>query len=135
MKVLAVLIGGAAGSLCRYALSHEINKICGKYLSVGFPYGTITVNLVGSFFVGLFFGLCECYIISDNLKIFLFVGLLGGFTTFSAYAFESFSLLCNGRYGLAVWNFVISNAAAILCVCVGFAISKIIFNFLKGIGI
>jgi CrcB protein len=92
---LAIAIGGAIGSLLRFYLS----KFLQKKFGVEFPVGTLIVNLTGAFFIGLFFSyLVEKLDVSLELRAFLITGLLGGFTTFSTFFYESFNLIVNGEY-------------------------------------
>lgn len=119
MKIVLVLTGGAIGSLIRFYTS----GIAQKYVSNGFPIGTLTVNLIGSFIIGLLWGVLENQAAS-NLRLFLFVGILGGFTTFSAYSIETFNLLKEGNLKLAVLNILLSNLLGILLASAGFLIAK-----------
>ncbi len=126
-KFLSLIAGGAVGTLLRYALSGATYK-----LIVGvFPWGTLVVNLVGSFLIGLLWGLFEIETISPNARTFLFIGLLGGFTTFSTYTLESLNLYRDGETKLALFNILASNLFGILLVVMGFAASRIIINHLR----
>jgi CrcB protein len=97
--IMTVGLGGFLGSITRYILSVSIQS----RVEHGFPFGTLTVNLLGCFLIGLLIGLSltKPVSISDNLKLFLSTGFLGGFTTFSAFSAETFTLLEKGDLGLA----------------------------------
>ena len=90
MSTLAfVALFGAIGSLFRFVLIQTVPKI--SYLN--FPIGTVIVNLIGSFFIGVVASLFERHVISNELRTFIVFGFLGGFTTFSAFTYEVFNLL------------------------------------------
>ena len=88
-----VALFGAIGSLFRFVLIQAVPKI--SYLN--FPIGTVTVNLIGSFFIGVVASLFERHVISNELRTFIVFGFLGGFTTFSAFTYEVFNLLKNRK--------------------------------------
>ena len=87
-NILLVAIGGAIGSVCRYLLS-GINV-------ASWPWGTFAVNILGSLFIGLLVGLVSKGIVSPEIKLLLVTGFCGGFTTFSTFANESFSMMKAG---------------------------------------
>ena len=87
-NILLVAIGGAIGSVCRYLLS-GINV-------ASWPWGTFAVNILGSLFIGLLVGLISKGIVSPEIKLLLVTGFCGGFTTFSTFANESFSMMKAG---------------------------------------
>lgn len=90
-----VAVGGALGSAARYLLAGFVHRFTSAY----FPYGTFAVNMVGCLLFGLIFGLTEQrFQISPTVRAFLLIGVLGGFTTFSSYAFESFQLIRDAQY-------------------------------------
>jgi fluoride exporter len=102
MKLIIIGIGGFIGSVSRYLLSGFVQ---GLSKSISFPYGTFAVNLVGCFFIGLFAHLSDSRgLFSDSSRAFVFIGLLGGFTTFSAFSNETFNLLHDGETSLAFLN-------------------------------
>ena len=121
MKILIVMTGGAIGTLARFLLS----GFAQHYSSNGFPVGTLAVNLTGSFIIGLLWGLFEGQS-TDYLRLFLFVGILGGFTTFSAYSIETLNLFRDGNIRLAMLNILLSNVLGILLALGGMHIAKII---------
>ena len=121
MKIILVLTGGAIGTLARYLTSNFAQK----FVSNGFPIGTLIVNLTGSFIIGLLWGLFENQS-STQLRTFLFVGVLGGFTTFSAYSIETLNLFRDGQIRLAVFNILLNNVLGIFLALGGFTFAKLI---------
>lgn len=95
-NLLLVGLGGGIGSMLRYAGSLLIgSKI--------FPYATLSVNIIGSFIIGVIFALCiKEDVVLNNWKLFVATGICGGFTTFSAFSLENMGLLQSGKYGMAL---------------------------------
>lgn len=110
-QVLAIGIGGAIGSLLRFWMSDWVHAFAGR----GFPYGTLIVNVLGCLAMGVLFVLfTERF--SDNavLRAGILIGVLGGFTTFSSFSIETFSLMEQGAYIKAALNMALS-----LVLCIG----------------
>ena len=113
LSCLAIAIGGGLGSVARFIVSREMGNWLGSYL----PYGTLSVNVVGSLALGWFVaGFLDRPEISSALRLGLTVGFLGAFTTFSAFSYESVQLLLNGAVWRALFN-VALNAAACIGMC------------------
>ena len=94
VNLLLVAIGGALGSVARYLLSAFVLRVTGTL----FPAGTFVVNAIGCFVFGVIAGAAEQRVaLSAEARAFVFVGILGGFTTFSSYAFESVALIRGGE--------------------------------------
>ena len=95
LSVFYVAIGGALGSVFRYLLgtwSQSISK------SIDFPYGTLTVNLIGCFMIGFLSQLAEARgVFAPESRAFVFIGILGGFTTFSSFGNDTINLLRDGE--------------------------------------
>ncbi len=114
LEMLAVGLGGFVGAVLRFG----VTKWVARFGSGGFPYGTFVVNVVGCLIIGIVFALIETRPqISANVRLFVIVGLLGSFTTFSTFGYETFELLRNGLWGLATAN-VMGSAALGLCAVV-----------------
>lgn len=92
--ILLIGAGGFLGSVSRYIISQFVQN---KMLS-GFPYGTLAVNLIGSFLIGVVFALFEKGNISPEYRLFIATGILGGFTTFSAFSLDTLTLIQEGVY-------------------------------------
>src|SRR5215212_880325 len=123
LRMLLVGLAGLLGTLCRYWLSGALARRYGE----AFPAGTLAVNLLGCFAAGLLFHLMqERGAFSETARAAVFVGLLGGFTTFSSYGLQTFTLLREGQVGLAALNVVASNLLGVLMVFAGYALAKLL---------
>jgi len=101
MRVALVALGGAIGSVARYG----VGALAAQFLGPSFPWGTLLVNLSGSFLIALVMHLAlSGTAISLELRIFLTTGILGGFTTYSSFNYETLALLNQRAYGLAGLN-------------------------------
>ena len=127
IKLLYILIGGAIGTYLRYAVSGYSYKLF-DWL---FPIGTLVVNLIGSFIIGLIWGLFESSSLSPNIRVFLFIGILGGFTTFSSYMLETLNLYRDGEVKMAIFNLLANNIFGLIMVILGFFLSKLLIGQLK----
>ncbi len=95
MKVLLVALGGAAGSVARYLLDGAVYR----FVPATFPYGTFVVNVTGCLLFGLLIGLAENRLaVGTVARTFVLIGVLGGFTTFSSFAFETVQLVRDGEW-------------------------------------
>ena len=111
MTVLLVAIGGAFGSAARYVLSSFVHRV----VTPLFPFGTFAVNVLGCAVFGAIAGLAhERFLLRPETRAFLLIGVLGGFTTFSTFAFESFELLRDGQFFSAALNIVGQVVAGIV---------------------
>lgn len=120
LKIVWILAGGAAGTLARYGVSGWIHDQSSSL----FPWGTFAVNMIGSLLIGFFWGMSEKWNYGTHFKSFLFIGLFGGFTTFSSFALESLNLWKTGEVKLALVNVGLSNIAGLLLVYTGFVLAK-----------
>lgn len=114
-KILLLLAGGGLGTVARYLVSDYTHK----YYLGNFPLGTLMVNMLGSLVIGMMWGLFNPTNISHGLRAFLFIGILGGFTTFSSYALDSYNLLKEGEMKLALINIMANNILSIGMVLIG----------------
>lgn len=94
LMIVAVAAGGAVGAVCRYLVGHVALKLMGP----GFPWGTITVNIVGSFLMGVVIHMLAVKAgFSKEMTAFVTVGVLGGFTTFSTFSLDVVTLMERGQ--------------------------------------
>lgn len=101
-KLLLIGTGGFLGSILRYLISGSVQAAS---QSIAFPYGTLAVNIIGCFFIGFLSELADSRsLFSSDTRTFLVIGLLGGFTTFSAFGNETMNLLRDGERLLALVN-------------------------------
>ena len=108
--LLFIASGGALGAVFRYLVSNGVHT----FLSRGFPFGTLTVNVVGSFIMGVcYVWLIERLSLSSEWRAFIIVGLLGAFTTFSTFSIETLELLLSNHFAKALLNIV---ASVFLCI-------------------
>ena len=121
-KLLWIAVGGVVGTLCRYMFSTWVDQ---RSQST-FPYGTLAVNLVGCFIAGLLFPIFERAAIPPEMRLAVFTGFLGGFTTFSAYGLQTFILVDGGLMSLAAVNIVVSNLAGLAMVWLGIGAARMI---------
>jgi CrcB protein len=116
-KVLLVLLGGALGTGCRYWLSVYVYSIVEK---PSFPYANFIINVSGSFVIGILAELFEARVlVSPTVRAALLTGVLGGYTTFSSFSLETFSLLRDGEMWLALVNALGSVFLGLVAVWLG----------------
>ncbi len=128
MKILAIGIGGIIGALLRYWVSGVFNYL----ISEDFPWGTLSVNLIGSFFIGLLWALFSKRLyLNPELRALIFIGILGSFTTFSSYALESLNLFRNNEIKAAILNIVYNNVFGLFAVILGTASAYYLIKLLK----
>ena len=122
MTWLAVAVGGALGSMARHWVNLEIAHRWERSV----PYATATVNLVGSAIIGVLAGVIatERLPMSPHLRTFIFVGLLGGFTTFSSFMLDTLTLGHGNEHGLAVANVLFQVVAGLIAVFAGYAAAR-----------
>jgi fluoride exporter len=114
---LIIMVGGALGTLARYVVS-----VLALPISRQLPWGTILINITGSFVIGFFGTLTLAhgrYPVSENVRLFVMIGLCGGYTTFSSFSLQTLDLLRVGAPGRAALNIVASVALCVIAVAVG----------------
>lgn len=116
-QVILVGLGGAAGSILRYLTS----LLTTKYATGVFPFATLTVNILGCILLGLFMGYIDRHLISNPaIRLLVITGFCGGYTTFSAFAFENFTLFQSGNILIFLANILASIVFGILGVWLGY---------------
>lgn len=120
-KILAIAAGGAIGALLRFFMAEGTYALMGK----GFPYGTLVVNVVGSFFMGIAFVVfVQRGEFPVEMRLFIMTGMLGALTTFSTFSLENLELLMVGRAVEAMINIVVSVITCVLVTWGGFVLAK-----------
>jgi len=123
MKILLLIgTGSFIGGIFRYLLTQSVQT---KYFSA-FPFGTLTVNIIGCFFIGIVFGVAAKTNLTQEWRLFLATGLLGGFTTFSAFSAETFDLFKGGHFLYASAYILASVFLGLSATYLGNATTKII---------
>lgn len=122
MKLLIIGCGGFLGAISRYLVSMSVTRWMGNTI----PYGTLAVNVIGSFILGLLYSLAiDKVALSENIRFFIGVGFLGAFTTFSTFSVETLHLVEDGAYGLAAGNIVLNVTLSLTGAFAGIMIAKL----------
>lgn len=122
-KLFLIGLAGFIGTLTRYWMSGAVARRYGET----FPLGTLVVNLVGCFLVGLLFYLLqERFLVNQTVRTMVMIGFLGGFTTFSSFGLQTFTLLQDGEFGLALLNLSIANIFGLFLVWAGYTLARIV---------
>jgi len=122
-KILLIIGSGSLfGGILRYLISYYLQE---KFLT-SFPLGTLTVNIIGCFLIGVIFGLSDSRnLFTYEMRIFLSIGFCGGFTTFSTFSNETIALLRDGDFFYAITYISISLFICLLSTYLGITITKI----------
>ena len=120
---LAISIAAIFGANLRYLLG----RFSVKHFGLGFPYGTLAINVVGSFIVGLFVIWSTERVLADpRWRLLVVVGFCGSFTTFSSYAYESMSFLEHGQWGMMALNILGNNLLCLGAALAGMALARVL---------
>jgi len=119
-KILAVAIGGAIGSLGRYFVALLVERIS----LINFPIATFFANITGCLLIGFFWNYFDRLHVSNEFRLFVFTGFLGGYTTFSTFARESMQFFKAGEPLHALGYILASNIAGLAAVALGFMVSQ-----------
>jgi CrcB protein len=116
-----VFLGGGIGSLLRYGIS----LACVRLWGAAYPWGTLSVNLLGCLLIGVFFSLAgTARWFTPSTRLFLMTGMMGGLTTFSTYGLESVNLALDGERASALFNLAANNVGGLACVILGLWLGK-----------
>jgi CrcB protein len=125
MSYLWVMIGSALGGLLRFTIGKLAIPL--DTALRGFPAGTVLINIIGSFVIG-YFGTLTLqngrFPASDNLRLFVMVGICGGFTTFSSFSLQTFDLMRSGAWGRALANVILSVVLCVAAVAAGHILAQ-----------
>tara|TARA_R100000005_G_scaffold82128_1_gene49669 strand:- start:427 stop:807 length:381 start_codon:yes stop_codon:yes gene_type:complete len=120
---LSVAVGGALGACARYGVGHIVMR----YFGPGYPYGTLFVNIVGSFLMGVLIELIALrWSVSPELRVFLVTGLLGGFTTFSAFSLDVALMVEKGEMLAAAFYVLLSVTISIAGLFAGLHLMRMV---------
>lgn len=120
-KIVLLAGAGAAGTLARYALSGTVQRVLGA----GFPWGTLSVNLLGCFLAGLFWSVSEYRLnVSGETRIIVLMGFMGAFTTFSAFMLETSHLVRDADWIRVAANVALQNGAGAIAVFAGIFLGR-----------
>jgi len=122
-QILSISLGAMLGANLRFFVSVWASQ----RLGIGFPFGTLLVNVGGCFLIGLFYGLGETRLtLTPELRLFFVVGFLGAFTTFSSFGNETVNLMRSGDLWLALLNIAGNNLFGLLAVMTGAALARLL---------
>ncbi|MDX1410612.1 MAG: fluoride efflux transporter CrcB [Nitrospirales bacterium] len=122
-QIALIGMGGFLGSISRFYLSGVVHRIA-PHLS--FPLGTLAVNVLGCFLIGLLYGLTDTrQLFGDEARLFLVIGVFGGFTTFSTFGYETLALLRDAEFTLAVLSVLMHLVAGLGAVWVGDSLGRV----------
>ena len=123
LLILSIGLGGFLGSISRYLLGRWVQEALSGHW---FPYPTLAVNVVGCLLIGLLVGITESRsVLSTEVRAFLIVGILGGFTTFSAFGYETVSLARDGQAVAAAVNVALQVLVGLAAVWIGYSLSQL----------
>ena len=121
LAYLWIALGAIVGASARYAVSRFVARM----VTPAFPYGTLLINITGSFLLGLFMVWSTERALPDpKWRLLIAIGFCGSYTTFSSFAFESFSLFERGQYGLFATNVLFSNLLCLAAVFAGAVLAR-----------
>ena len=122
-ELIAIAAGGSLGAVMRYGMSNAIYAWLGR----GFPYGTLSVNVIGSFCIGIAFVLLtEKLTLGSEVRAFILIGFLGAFTTFSTFSLETLTLIQDGLLMKALANIFLSVLLCLIATWAGMVLARIL---------
>jgi len=121
-RLLLIALGGAIGTALRYLTA----LAAARWLGTEFPYGTLIVNLVGSFLIGLVQQLAMDALISETTRLFVTAGMMGGLTTYSAFSYETVQLIALGAWHRAWINVAVTTTLCLALCFLGIACGRLL---------
>jgi len=122
MGYLLVFLGAGLGGVLRYVMSTSVHRLSGAWI---FPIGTFSVNMLGCLVIGFLAQLSESRgILLGDTRLFIFVGILGGFTTFSSFGYETVQLIRDGEVFYALLNAILQVVVGLACVWFGYVLAR-----------
>jgi CrcB protein len=123
LDFLAISLGAIVGANLRYWMSRAAARLLGPV----FPFGTLGINVLGSFVVGFFLvWTSERVLVDPRWRLLVVVGFCGGYTTFSSYAYETMAFLEQGQWGLMFTNFFANNLLSFVAALAGMALARVL---------
>lgn len=123
LNVLIVGLGGFLGTILRFVMNQLIYKGLGAPL---YPYGTLAINVLGCFLIGMLGCLAETRVsMTPSLRLFFQIGILGGFTTFSTFGYETFALIRDGQFVLGIGNIILQVLLGLAAVWLGYYLAQL----------
>ncbi|AJQ28562.1 fluoride efflux transporter CrcB [Pelosinus fermentans] len=123
LRIIAVAVGGSIGATARYLVS----VWAAERFGADFPYGTLIVNVVGCFIIGIFMTLTtERFIVNPYWRLLITVGFLGGLTTFSSFSYETFRVLENSNMIMALYNIGLNLLLGFVATWIGIGVARLV---------
>ena len=124
IRLGVIALGGALGAVARYVLAGFVHR----FMPASFPYGTFAVNVIGCLLFGVVIGIGDQrFVIGPTARAFLLIGVLGGFTTFSSFTFETIQLARDAQFLWASINVVGQIAAGLLAMWIGYVTARAVW--------
>lgn len=127
INLLFIALGGAIGAVLRYLVGGLFSRL----FPTAFPWGTLSVNLIGAFIIGFLWAIFYRIPVSAYTKSLILIGGIGAFTTFSTYSLETVNLFRDGEWRTGIINIVVSNIFGIVLVIGGFFLARYLIYFLS----
>lgn len=122
-NLIWAILGGGIGAGARYAMTGAVHR----FVSTSFPYGTLAVNVLGCLLMGFMMSLFSYrFVASPALRVFLTVGILGGFTTYSSFSYETLELMRDAEYALAFGNIALTLVLCLGATWIGLELGKLL---------
>ena len=130
MRFLLICLGGAFGTGARYG----VHILAVRWMGSSFPYGTLAVNVLGSILIGLVNEVAfTTSLIPPTVRVMLTIGVMGGFTTYSSFSYETISLIENGSWLGAVANVVLTTGLCLVVCVLGLGLGRVVVGWKGGL--